>query len=74
VVNPWEVSDELPRFVSLLRMASGPVERDAEHCDQQMGLEELEELTEEQFFDAKVKARSILSCRKCGHIAWSWFD
>jgi hypothetical protein len=70
----WESDSELPRFVALLRMATGPVERGAEHCGQPMGIEELEELSESQFFDASVKARCILSCRECGHIAWGWFD
>jgi hypothetical protein len=64
----------LPRFVMLLRMADGPVVRDAEHCEQPMVLEELEELDEDKFFDADVKARCILACRQCGHIAWGWFD
>jgi hypothetical protein len=39
-----------------------------------MVLEELEELDEDKFFDADVKARCILACRQCGHIAWGWFD
>jgi hypothetical protein len=74
MVRSWESGDELPRFVSLLRMATGPLERDALHCGQTMGIEELEELTEAQFFDANVKARCILACRECGYIAWAWFD
>jgi hypothetical protein len=74
LMNLGEDSTELPRFVALLRMAHGPVENDAEHCDIPMSLEELEDLGEEGFFDADQKARCILSCRQCGHIAWSWFD
>ncbi len=74
MVHPWENEDELPRFISLLRMAHGPVDRDEVHCEIPMALEELEELTDEQFFDADVKARCILSCHACGQISWAWFD
>ena len=44
MVHSLENVDSLPRFVSLLRMAHGPVNRDEVHCDIQMALEELEEL------------------------------
>jgi hypothetical protein len=74
MVGAWEYEDELPRFVSLLRMASGPVERNELHCGEAMAIEELEELTDEQFFNAATKSRCILSCRNCGYIAWAWFD
>jgi hypothetical protein len=69
-----EHNDELPRFISLLRMAHGPVDRDEQHCGVQMVIEELEELTDEQFFDAEAKARCILTCRECGQVSWAWFD
>ena len=71
--GPWMDDDELPRFVSLLRMAHGPVDRDEEHHGEPMALEELEDLGED-FFNADVKARCILTCRECGLIAWAWFD
>ncbi len=74
MVHPWEDVDALPRFVSLLRMAHGPVDRDEVHCEIPMALEELEELEDGQFFDPTVKARCILSCRACGQISWAWFD
>jgi hypothetical protein len=70
----WEDESELPRFVALLRMADGPVGIKDRHCGEALVLEELEELTESQFFDASVKARCILTCHRCGHIAWGWFD
>ena len=71
--GPWMADDELPRFVSLLRMAHGPVDRDAEHHGERMAIEELEDLGED-FFNADVKSRCILTCRECGLIAWAWFD
>lgn len=74
MVHPWEDVDALPRFISLLRMAHGPVDRDELHCEIPMALEELEELEDGKFFDPKVKARCILSCRACGQISWAWFD
>ena len=73
-MHPDEDSAELPRFVALLRMAHGPVEQGAEHCGELMALEELEDLGEEGFFDASVKARCILTCRQCGQVVWGWFD
>ena len=74
MVHSWENVDSLPRFVSLLRMAHGPVNRDEVHCDIQMALEELEELEDGDFFNPDVQARCILSCRACGQISWAWFD
>jgi hypothetical protein len=70
----WEDESELPRFVALLRFADGPVNLADVHCGEILSLEEMEELDEDKFFDASVKARCILSCHRCGHIAWAWFD
>jgi hypothetical protein len=70
----WEDESELPRFVALLRFADGPVSLTDAHCGETLSLEELEELEDENFFNPAVKARCILSCHHCGHIAWAWFD
>lgn len=66
------IEGELPRFVELLRLSSGPIEEGFEHCGQRPEVDELEDL--DTLVADTSRMRAIFQCRCCEAFFWGWWD